>query len=262
MARQAHLFPEFTLGGPEFAQFLHIPDPTYTLPMAAVVLGIASTFTNLSTNGLPQYGLTAGGQRLLVSSIVVATGGIGAFFPAGIQLYGAVTTLTMLLQQLVLYVPFMRKAMGFPDGFPLSEAERAQYAKEIAAQAQQTQVASGKPGSLDMFRGLFYRYSRLAEGNVQAFFKGTPNGSHLNFWGVRHADAPPPPSMPAPAHIHQAKIAAAPAAAAASSAAAAAGGAAPKAAAAPIAAPAPAPAAPAGTAFMASNLSNNRPKRK
>ena len=65
LARDAHLVPGFATGGSSWFTALHIPDPTFTLPIASLFMSWLSIWTNPNVVGIPQAELSAAGQRLL-----------------------------------------------------------------------------------------------------------------------------------------------------------------------------------------------------
>ena len=48
---------------------LHLPDPTYILPATSIAFSVAAIYATNNIQGYPQLGLSAGGQKLLFSSL-------------------------------------------------------------------------------------------------------------------------------------------------------------------------------------------------
>lgn len=65
LTRDAHLVPDFADGGAAWFTALHIPDPTYAIPLASLAFSCLSIWTNPNVVGIPQAELSANGQRLL-----------------------------------------------------------------------------------------------------------------------------------------------------------------------------------------------------
>lgn len=119
---EGHLFPDYVFGGPEFCPLLHLPDPTYTLPTLQIGLSIASVFLNRAMAGFPQFDLTENGQKVMMSSLALAFGGITFILPAGIQMLGVITAASFCLQHLSLRSLHIRRFLKFPEGWPLDAA--------------------------------------------------------------------------------------------------------------------------------------------
>jgi membrane protein insertase Oxa1/YidC/SpoIIIJ len=73
MAREAHLVDGIAAGGVAWFPALHLPDPTGLLPLASVILSVAAIRVNNNMQGMPNLGLSAGGQKVIF-------GGLSALF--------------------------------------------------------------------------------------------------------------------------------------------------------------------------------------
>lgn len=186
-ASEAHLVPGFANGGTAWFPALHLPDPTGIIPITGVALAVGSIAFNNNVQGIPQAGLTPGGQKVLFGGMAGLFGLISLAFPADLQIYVATTSLTMLLQQVVLRIKGFPQMLGFPDNWPLSPEEIAARARKRAEMGikENNPIISGLSG----FRPLFVRASRIAEGK----FSGVPTHEYLTITGLRNPGAPPPP---------------------------------------------------------------------
>jgi hypothetical protein len=225
LAREAHLPPLQGAATEPFLHLasLHLPDPTFAIPLASAALAAAAIGINRNLQGAPQLDLTAGGQRLLFGSLSVVFNLATGVLPAAVQLYIGVTSLTMLLQQAALRLAPARRLLGFPSDWPLPP--------EVVAERQRRREQAGNANANFMIEGmrglqpLFRRVSRLAAGDPWP----EPKHQFVSLMGLSHPGAPPPPDTPPPQMI-AAQAAGAGAAASAGAEGKAAGAPAPKAA--------------------------------
>lgn len=68
-ARDAHLTPGFMDGGIGPFVALHLPDPSFVLPLTSFALSAAAIWANPATTGIASAELTPNGQRLLFSTL-------------------------------------------------------------------------------------------------------------------------------------------------------------------------------------------------
>jgi len=226
LALQAHTIPgllEPSATSGWWLKALHLPDPTYILPASSIVFSIAAIYATNNIQGYPQADLSPGGQKLIFASLSGLFNIVALNFPAvrfgdlnwlvsfptpcaysqpyphittltkywqSVQIYLAVTSASMLLQQSALRVPAFRQAFGYPSGWPLSqEVIDARFAKaatsETKSQFSEALVAM-KP---------FFRFnSALARGRLDFNeLRGPPKQTYLGFFGLRDPGAPPPP---------------------------------------------------------------------
>jgi len=81
-ARDAHLVPGFMDGGVLWLGALHLADPTGAVPVATMLLSVASVWANPNVQGFPQADLTPRGMRLLFSTLAGGFSYFTFFFPA------------------------------------------------------------------------------------------------------------------------------------------------------------------------------------
>lgn len=186
-ASEAHLVPGFSTGGTAWFPALHLPDPTGIIPITGIAFAVSSIVYNNNIQGIPQAGLTPGGQKVLFGGMAGLFGLVSLAFPADLQIYVATTSLTMFLQQWILRIKGFPQMIGFPDNWPLSPEEIAARTRKRAEMG----IKDNNPliNGLSGFRPIFVRASRIAEGN----FSAIPTHEYLTITGLRNPGAPPPP---------------------------------------------------------------------
>ena len=109
-----------------------------------------------------------------------------------VQIYLAVTSMSMLSQQGALRVPKIRQAFGYPSGWPLPQSVIDERFAKAAASGTKSQFTEG----LAVMKPLFRFFSGLAKGKADLQeFRGEPQQSYLGFFGLRDPGAPLPPPL-------------------------------------------------------------------
>ena len=192
-AYEAHLPPMHGLAtgdGLMWISALHLPDPTFTLPMISSALSAVAIMINRNLQGAPQLDLTPGGQKLLFGALSIVFNLATGWLPATVQIYITVTSGTMLMQQGMLRVAPLRSALSFPKDWPMS-------AEAIAERQRRRTLAGGESASsanvmVESMRGLqplFRRASRIANGE----FLAEPKHQYVTIFGLSDPGVPPPP---------------------------------------------------------------------
>ena len=114
----AEYLPSITQDGPLWLYDLTVPDPYYALPLASMACGIASAFANPNQSGIPSLGVPNDQMRRFFMMTSVSFSAVTAMFPAGMQLLILSGSFTVLMQQLMVRVPFLQRLAGIPSGFP------------------------------------------------------------------------------------------------------------------------------------------------
>lgn len=193
-AREAHLVPGFMDGGMLWFTALHLPDPYGLIPLTSVAMSSLAIALNPNITGMPQQGLTRGGQRLLFMTLSTLFQAVTLWMPVSLQLSFFMTSATMLLQQALLRTRAVTATLGFPAGWPYPPSKLDEFRR--IRDANQSPFAK----SLSGMKGVFATFSRVADGKVTAAAPSYDSEPHkyTNMFGLRNVNPPPPPSTPSP----------------------------------------------------------------
>jgi YidC/Oxa1 family membrane protein insertase len=192
-AYEAHLPPMHGLAtgdGLLWISALHLPDPTFTLPLISSALSAAAIVINRNLQGAPQLDLTPGGQKILFGALSVVFNLATGWLPATVQIYITVTSGTMLMQQGMLRLAPLRSALSFPKDWPMSlEAIAERQRRRTLAGGESANTANVMIESMRGLQPLFRRASRIANGE----FLAEPKHQYVTIFGLSDPGVPPPP---------------------------------------------------------------------
>jgi len=192
-AYEAHLTPMHGLAtgdGLLWISALHLPDPTFTLPLISSALSVVAIMINRNLQGAPQVDLTPGGQKLLFGALSVVFNLFAGWLPATVQIYITVTSGTMLMQQGMLRLAPLRSALSFPKDWPMSaEAIAERQRRRTLAGGESANSANMMVESMRGLQPLFRRASRIANGE----FFPEPKHQYVSIFGLSYPGIPPPP---------------------------------------------------------------------
>lgn len=189
MAKEAHLLPGMLEGGTAWFPLLYLPDPTGALPVLSAVLSALAIRINNNMQGIPQLDLTPGGQKLVFAGLSVIFNLFTLSLPAAVQIYIAMTSGTMVIQQGLLRIPFLRHLMGFPSDWPIPSHIFAERAKKRAVVGDNVNPVVS---NMRNFQPFFRRASEIAAGNYRA----APKQEYVTLTGLKDPGIPlPPPSL-------------------------------------------------------------------
>lgn len=202
----AQYIPDFHYGGAMWFNDLSLPDPLYALPAASLTAALLALELNPNKSGIPAMGVPFATLRKVSWGMSIFFGLISTQFPAAMQLYFAMTSVSFAIQQSLHRSKWVQRFYNmpatYPDVTPLplpgQSADDAKVQFDQQEKDQRSRLAESSP--------LFSSVLRMTGQEVPKPIMPTQMDADRVAWNARKAQvkaastsgggAPPPPPPP------------------------------------------------------------------